>query len=119
MVSPSPLHRHQSSLESIINFFTELPSKTEQRSVAKDRFNHIVNYFNTDNPSNRSPYNRSQLIRFTYQYALSKQSQDNLLQAFFRAIALSVDNKNFDINELRSKFFTFADYFLDNFFLPC
>ena len=62
-----------SSLEGIIDFSTEPPLGTERRSVAKDRFNRIVDYFNTD-PSNRSPYHRSQLIRFTYQYALSEQS---------------------------------------------
>ncbi len=66
MVSPSPLHRHQLSLEGIIDFSTEPPLGTDQRSVAKDRFNRIIDYFNTDDPSDRSPYNRSQLIRFTY-----------------------------------------------------
>ncbi|KAI0439343.1 hypothetical protein F4803DRAFT_47360 [Xylaria telfairii] len=121
MVPPSPLHRHQSSLEGVIDFSTKPPLGTAQRSVARDRFNRIIDYFNTDNPSDRSPYNRSQLIRFTYQYALSEQSQDILLRTFFRAMTLSVDNDNEDINfdELRSKFFSFADYLLDNFFLPC
>ncbi|GAP87961.1 hypothetical protein SAMD00023353_1600370 [Rosellinia necatrix] len=121
MVPPSPLHRHQSSLEGIIDFSTEPepPLGTDQRSVAKDRFNRIIDYFNTDDLSDRSPYNRSQLIRFTYQYALSEQSQDNLLRAFFRAITLSVnDDEDINFDELRSKFFSFADYLLDNFFLP-
>ncbi|KAI3339695.1 hypothetical protein F4824DRAFT_35029 [Ustulina deusta] len=119
MVPPSPLHRYQLSLEGVIDFSTEPPLGTDQRSVAKDRFNRIIDYFNTDDPSDRSPYNRSQLIRFTYQYALSEQSQDNLLRAFFRAMTLSVDdNDNSDFEELRSKFFGFADYLLDNFFLP-
>ncbi|KAI0523904.1 hypothetical protein F5B22DRAFT_422349 [Xylaria bambusicola] len=120
MVPPSPLHRHQSSLEGIIDFSTEPPLRTEQRSVAKDRFNCIVDYFNTDDdPSNRSPYHRSQLIRFTYQYALSEQSQDNLLRAFFQAMTLSLDDDDdFDFDELRPKFFGFADSLLDNFFLP-
>ncbi|TGJ83076.1 hypothetical protein E0Z10_g5688 [Xylaria hypoxylon] len=119
MVPPSLLHRHQSSLEGIIDFSTEPPLGTKQRSVAKDRFNRIVDYFNTDDPSNRSPYGRSQLIRFTYQYALSEQSQDNLLRAFFQAMTLSLDDDDdFDFDELRPKFFSFADYLLDNFFLP-
>ncbi|KAI0423039.1 hypothetical protein F5X98DRAFT_360154 [Xylaria grammica] len=69
--------------------------------------------------SNYSPYNRSQLIRFTYQYAPSEQSQDNLLRAFFQAITLSLDDDDdFDFDELRPKFFGFADYLLDNFLLP-
>ncbi|KAJ8132211.1 hypothetical protein O1611_g1407 [Lasiodiplodia mahajangana] len=59
MVPPSSRHRHQSSLEGIIDFSTEPPLGTEQHSVAKDRFNRIVDYFDTDDPSNRSPYHRS------------------------------------------------------------
>ncbi|RYC54053.1 hypothetical protein CHU98_g12155 [Xylaria longipes] len=121
MVSPSPLHRHQSSLEGVIDFSTEPPLGIDQRSVAKDRFHRIINYFNTDDPSNHGPYNRSQLISCTYQYALSEQSQDNLLRAFFRAMTLSLendDNEDTNFDELRSKFFGFADYLLDNFFLP-
>ncbi|KAI0868862.1 hypothetical protein GGS24DRAFT_191025 [Hypoxylon argillaceum] len=124
MVPPSPLHRHQSFLEGVIDFSTEPPLEIDQRSVAKDRFNRIIDYFDNNDPNNHSPYNRSQLIRCTYQYALSETSQDNLLRAFFRAMTLSVDNDdgdNDDINfdELRPHFFGFADYLLDNFFLPC
>ncbi len=29
------------------------------------------------------------------------------------------DDEDIDFDELRSKFFGFADYLLDNFFLPC
>ncbi|KAI0388329.1 hypothetical protein F5Y17DRAFT_453269 [Xylariaceae sp. FL0594] len=119
MVPPSPLHRHQSSLEGVIDFSAQPPLGTDQRSVAQDRFNRIINYFNTDDPSNRGPYNRSQLIRSTYEYALSEQSQDNLLRAFFQAMTLSLDDDgDIDFDELRPKFFGFADYLLDSFFLP-
>ncbi|KAH8157514.1 hypothetical protein CIB48_g10728 [Xylaria polymorpha] len=107
------------SLEGIIDFSTEPPLGTEQRSVAKDTFNRIVDYFNTDNPSDCNPYNRSQLIRLTYQYVLSVQSQDKLLRAFFQAITLSLDDESdFNFDELRPKFFGFADYLLDSFYLP-
>ncbi|KAI1109599.1 hypothetical protein F5Y14DRAFT_458049 [Nemania sp. NC0429] len=117
MVPPSPLRSHQASLERVMDFSTEPPLGIDQRSVAKDIFNCIIDYFNTDDPSNRNPYNRSQLIRCTYQYALSKRSRDDLLRAFFRAMTLSVDNyDDFNFDELRSKFFGFADYLLDNLF---
>lgn len=116
----SPLHRHQSSLEGIINFSVEPPLRTDQRAVATAKFNRIIEYFDTTGPRNSSPYNRSRLIRFTHQYALSEQSRDNLLRAFFAAISLSIDhNEDLVFNdELQSKFFGFADYLLDNFFLP-
>ncbi|KAI0395147.1 hypothetical protein F5Y17DRAFT_424636 [Xylariaceae sp. FL0594] len=119
MAPLSPLHRSQSSLKGIANFSTMPPLRTDQRSVAKDRFDRITNFFNTDDPSDRSPYNRSQLIRSTYEYALSEQFQDNLLRAFFQAMTLSLDDDG-DINfdELRPKFVGFADYLLDSFFLP-
>ncbi|KAF2969713.1 hypothetical protein GQX73_g3832 [Xylaria multiplex] len=120
MVPPSPLHRHQSSLEGVIDFSMEPPLGIDQRSVAKDKFNRIINHYDTNDPSNCSSYNRSKLIRCTYQYALSEQSRDNLLRAFFQAMTLSVDNDEEDINfdELRPNFFGFAEYLLDYFFFP-
>ncbi|KAI1771099.1 hypothetical protein F4818DRAFT_221704 [Hypoxylon cercidicola] len=115
--------RHQSSLRDVINFCTEPPLNTAQRTVAKRRFYHIVEYFETNIHINseRSSYNRPQLVRFTYEYALSEESRDNLLRAFFRAVALSIDddNQTIDFEELRSIFFGFADHLLDSFFLPC
>jgi hypothetical protein len=122
MVPPSPLHRHQSSLEGIIDFSMEPTLGADQRAAARHKFHRIIDYFNTDtgNPSDRGLYNRPQLIRFTYQYALSEQSRDNLLRAFFQAMTLSVNgDDDFDFEALRSNFFGFADYLLDNFFLPC
>lgn len=120
MVSASPLHHQQSLLEGIIDFTAEPPLRTDQRSVATAKFNRIIDYYDIPGVRNSCPYNRSRLIRFTHQYALSEQSQDNLLRVFFGAINLSVDN-NEDIvfdDELQSKFFGFADYLLDSFFLP-
>ncbi|KAI1382543.1 uncharacterized protein F4822DRAFT_150778 [Hypoxylon trugodes] len=117
----SPLHRHQSSLEGVINFSAEPPLEAAQRIVAKRRFYRIIEHFETSsNNSDGSPYKRPQLVRFTYEYALSEESRDNLLRAFFRAMALSMgdDNQSIDFEELRLVFFDFADYLLDNFFLP-
>ncbi|KAI2611894.1 hypothetical protein GGR54DRAFT_344555 [Hypoxylon sp. NC1633] len=116
-----PLHRHQSSLEGVINFSAEPPLETAQRIVAKRRFYRIIEHFETSSDnSDGSPYKRSQLVRFTYEYALSEESRDNLLRAFFRAMALSMDddNQNIDFKELRPVFSGFADHLLDNFFLP-
>ncbi|KAK0628492.1 hypothetical protein B0T17DRAFT_652329 [Bombardia bombarda] len=119
MPPPLPFHRHQSSLEGVIDFFTEPPLGTDQRTNAKRKFYHIVEYFEAANSSNSNHYSRPRLVHFTYDYALSEESRDNFLRAFFRAMALSIDGEeDIDFQDLRSPFFGFADYLLDNFFLP-
>ncbi|OTB04374.1 hypothetical protein M426DRAFT_157598 [Hypoxylon sp. CI-4A] len=93
----------------------------DQRTVAKRRFYRIIEYFETSkNNNDDGAYKRPQLVRFTYEYALSEESRDNLLRAFFRAMALSMDDdtQSIDFEELRLRFFGFADHLLDNFFLP-
>ncbi|KAI1660597.1 hypothetical protein F4813DRAFT_298679, partial [Daldinia decipiens] len=64
------------------------------------------------------------LVRLTYEYALTDESKDNFLRTFFRSMGLSMDgedigfgDKDFE-EELRSSLLRFADYLLDNFFLP-
>lgn len=116
-----PLHRHQSSLEGVIDFSSEPTLGTDQRTNAKRRFYHIVEYFEAANSSSSNDdYSRPRLVHFTYDYALSEESRDNFLRAFFRAMALSIDGEeDIDVEDLRSPFFGFADYLLDNFFLPC
>jgi hypothetical protein len=91
----------------------------------------MVNHFEGREKNNRSsgsgsnPYNRPVLVRLTYEYALSDESQDCLLRAFFRSLALSITGENVDFGdkgleeELCSSLCGFADYLLDNFFLPC
>ena len=139
----SPHHRHQSSLETVIDFTTEPPLSPHARQQAARKFHRIVDHF--DNAVNLgaaagvgvgSGYRRARLVRLTYDYALSPVSQDNFLRAFFRALELSMDNGEDDGNDnendnendngidtalddqLQSKVFGFADYLFDNFFLP-
>jgi hypothetical protein len=126
----SPHHRHQSSLEGVINFSNKSPLGVDERAQAKRRFYHIVNHFEaTDDGSSGSSgtstrYNRPLLIRLTYEYARSEVSQDGFLQAFFQTMALSMD-QDVDLSdekleeEVRSTLVGFADYLMDNFFLPC
>lgn len=116
----APHHRHQSSLEGIIDFSTKPSLETDQRIKAKNRFYSIVEHFDTESNSNRTPYNRSRLIRYTYEYALSDASKDNFLLAFFRAMGLSInEDGDSSLKQIESAFFDFADYLLDSFFLPC
>jgi HNH endonuclease len=139
--SPRILPRRRSSLEGFIDFSIQpLFSSAEERARAKDEFDRIVNHFggatcipliinpttnNTNNTnSDNDEYNRPLLIRLTYEYACSEESQDMFLQAFFKSMALSMNGDSPDLHdieveeELRSVLFGFADYLLDKFFLP-
>ncbi|KAI0809665.1 hypothetical protein GGR55DRAFT_159929 [Xylaria sp. FL0064] len=126
MSAPSRLHRHQSSLEGIIDFSAEEPLGIHQRNDAKRRFYRIVEHFEASGAIDRAPpkYEPPRLVRYTYEYALSEESRDNFLRAFFRAMTLSLTGQNGDDNDLddleniHSLFFGFASYLLDYFFLP-
>lgn len=96
--------------------------RPEQRDEAKRTFYHIVNHFTNINHDSEK-YSRPLLIRYTYEYALSEESRDIFLQAFFNSIALSIDDdvdlsNKLLVEELASTFSNFSDYLLDNFFLP-
>ncbi|KAI1111678.1 hypothetical protein F5Y14DRAFT_424437 [Nemania sp. NC0429] len=131
MASSSPPHRHQSSLEGVIDFSAESPLEIHQRNSARRRFYRIVEHFGagdaTDIDNVPLQYEPPRLVRYTYEYALSDESRDNFLSAFFRAMALPLtgqsianhDNNDLDdLDNLRPLFFSFASYLLDNFFLP-
>lgn len=99
----------------------------KERSHASRRFYQIINHLDaTEDASTYSTsYNRPRLIRLTYEYALSEQSRNLLLQAFFRALRLDPDDaaevtfEDGDHQQMRSDVANFADHLLDNFFLPC
>lgn len=83
MSAPSPLHRHHSSLEGVIDFSAEAPLGPNQCSNAKRRFYRIVEHFGAGGAiDNRVPpplYEPPRLVRCTYEYALSDESRDNFL----------------------------------------
>ncbi|KAK3690482.1 hypothetical protein B0T22DRAFT_515937 [Podospora appendiculata] len=125
----SPLHRHQSSLEGIISFPSETPLSAYQLAAAKRQFYHIVQHFASQCPvdkgrSRGAQYSRPLLVRFTYEYSRSQESQDVFLRGFFRSMKLLLDEPDVDLSDeqvegdLRAALFEFADYLLDNFFLP-
>ncbi|KAK5631465.1 hypothetical protein RRF57_007179 [Xylaria bambusicola] len=109
-------------LEGVIDFSAEAPLGIGQRNDAKRRFYRIVEHFRGDVAVDSSQYKPSLLVRYTYEYALSDESRDNFLRAFFRALALSLtgqdnDKDLDDLENLRSRFFGFASHLLDIFFL--
>ncbi|KAG8407060.1 hypothetical protein J3458_020555 [Metarhizium acridum] len=119
-------HRHQSSLEGIIDFSSSPPREDHDRTLAIEKFYHIIEHYE-NNPSTFSSgqYSRPKLLRLTYEYATSEKSKNNVLEAFFQAVGLSINQLN-DIdflneeteNGLLEKLIGFADYLFDNFFLP-
>ncbi|KAL2145279.1 hypothetical protein VTI28DRAFT_7647 [Corynascus sepedonium] len=129
--SPSSPHLgHQYSLESITAFQSESPLTPCARDQARRRLYHIVDHFeaaadgnsggdNGGNIGRDSPrYNRSLLIRLTYDYVRSSLSQDNFLRAFFGSLELSMDGMEALDERIGAKFFGFADYLFNNLFLP-
>ncbi|KAI1332186.1 hypothetical protein F5Y16DRAFT_358776 [Xylariaceae sp. FL0255] len=133
-----PLHRHQSSLEGLIDFSPAEGLSATQRAGAKRRFYRIINHFlpaseienDDDDSSNNNgarslTYSKPRLISLTYKYALSDGARDNFLRAFFQSIHLpvvrdgtaDVDGDG-DPDTFRSYVFDFADYLMDHFFLP-
>lgn len=119
----SPLHRHQSSLHSAFNLSAEPALGADQRFRAEERFKYILERFN-DRDSSNGKYKRTILLRLMYEHALSEESRDIFLRAFFQSMNLSLDeDQHVDFEhaeeELYSVLVGFADYLLDNFFLPC
>ena len=117
--------RHQDSLERFLNFSSSPPLTEEVRDQAETRFRTIVDHFRGHDHSN-DEYDRTALVRYTYEYALTEKAKDNLLQAFFVSLAIPLsDTVDVDLNDKETEdevwlnLVGFADYLLNNFFLPC
>ncbi|KAI8647990.1 HNHc domain-containing protein [Fusarium keratoplasticum] len=122
-----PLHRHQSSLEGIIDFSAQPPLTPAQRLSAGRRFNQLVNHFDVPDDSSSKGYDRVKLVRLTYDYARSEESKGNFLRAFFEFAELPINgDEDIDLDlgdadrqaRLRDFLFNFAEYLFQNFFLP-
>ncbi|KAK6950438.1 hypothetical protein Daesc_008766 [Daldinia eschscholtzii] len=95
------------------------PLGSDERIEGRRKFYYVLDYLEAQDDSSKNQYSRPQLIRLTYEYALSEESRDNYLRAFFNALSLPIDSKeNINVEEYRPKVFDFADYLLDDFFLP-
>ena len=119
-------HRHQDSLEGFLDFSSNRELSPEVRSQAETRFHAIVEHFRNKQSRSTDDYDRVALVHHTYEYARTEKSKQNLLQAFFKSMALPLtDTEDFDLSseeserELSFKLTGFADYLLENFFLPC
>ncbi|KAH6635818.1 hypothetical protein F5144DRAFT_591152 [Chaetomium tenue] len=90
----APSHRHQSSLEGLIDFSDEpLFANDQDRAQAIGRFRRIVDHFEAvEQPPSRygDGYNRPALVRLTFEYARSQESKDRFLGPFFRSLAIGM-----------------------------
>jgi hypothetical protein len=132
----SPHHRHQSSLEGVLDFSSPQPLEPDQRNRATDIFNQIVAQYESSQTNDKG-YKRITLLRVTHDSVISR---DNFLSCFFLFVEkelrqgedvseLSLSQAlsryvNLDSwsrqqrKELETSLATFSDYLVDNFFLP-
>jgi hypothetical protein len=118
-------HRHQSSLEGLIDFYAKQPpfADAAERAQATARFHRIVGHLEAiDCPGPGRPYNRPALVRLTFEYARSPESQDKFLAFFFRSVAVGMLYGDLDdptYTGLRNLVFKVTQFLIINFFLPC
>ncbi|CVL09111.1 uncharacterized protein FMAN_14250 [Fusarium mangiferae] len=123
MGSSAPHHRHQSSLEGFIDFSTGASPSFNPDELDKGAgvLRLVIEHF--EPLSTEKPYNRPRLVRLTYEHARSDQSKSNFLHAFLRAVDITIDGV-IDLDdemveeEIRLALNAFADFLVDNFFLP-
>ncbi len=65
----SPHHRHQASLEGVIDFSSNQPLDPDERNEATRIFHQIINY--CEPSQSNEPYKRITLVRATYEFTRS------------------------------------------------
>jgi len=114
-------HRHQSSLEGRLEFSAVIPvfANQQQRAQAVGRFLRIVKYIEgTENPPAQygDGYNRPAVVRLTFEYARSFESQDKFLKAFFQCLDLDMLDDGIKLDDdtkvaaFSEPLFSFADH---------
>src|SRR5258707_762889 len=131
-----PHHRHQSSLEGVIDFSSPQPLEPDQRNKATDIFNQIVAQYEPHQTEDKG-YLQITLLRVAHESVISR---DNFLSCFFLFIAnelrLGYDVLELSLSqalscfvdldswgreqrsELETSLAVFSGYLIDNFFLP-
>jgi hypothetical protein len=130
-----PHHRHQSSLEGVLDFSPPQPLEPDQRNRATDIFNQIVAQYEPSQTDGKG-FKRITLLRVTHDSAISKDnflicfflfveqelrqredvSELNLSQALSRYINLDSWSRQ-QRKELEISLTAFSDYLVDSFFL--
>ncbi|KAI8648884.1 HNHc domain-containing protein [Fusarium sp. Ph1] len=118
------LHRHQSSLEGVIDYSLRPSLSSARRTSANRRFYQLINHFDGDKGSN-DKYDELKLVRYTYEFSISQESRDHFLCALFASTGIPIlADDDIDLSdptreaELRKSLVDFAKYLFENFFLP-
>lgn len=118
----APRHRHQPSLEGILDLINppQIPLESGLRDRAITTCLRICTYF-VDNEGPVECYSCSKLVLGTYQHIPSNVPRDPFLRIFFAAVNLEmdVDDNTYVLKEIRPLFFAFAEFLFDYLFLPC
>jgi hypothetical protein len=132
----SPHHRHQSSLEAILDFSLPQPLETDQRNKATDIFDRIVARYEPSQADGKG-YKRITLLRVAHDSVISRdsflryfflfvenelrqeedESELRLSQALSRYIDLDSWSRQ-QRKDLETSLTSFSDFLVDNFFLP-
>jgi hypothetical protein len=133
-------HRHQVSLESVIDFSNTAASlSTTERSQATLTFNRIINYSSSHEllkvPGDAGRgYRRAKLIKLVYDHAISDVGRDNILRYFLTCLVTDLikleefprvlsdlidfdDWNKFKKGSLVERVRNFADYLVNDFFI--
>jgi len=116
--------QHQLALQGLINFCVPQPlfADAAERARAIARFHRIVGHLESmDCPGPGRPYNRPALVRLTFEYARSPESQDKFLAFFFQSVTVDMFDGDLDdttCSDLRNPVFEVAKFLMTNFFLP-
>ncbi|KAH6952309.1 hypothetical protein EDB80DRAFT_268540 [Ilyonectria destructans] len=116
----TPHRRHRTSLEGVIDP-SACGGSPHERDRAQAVFYSIVNHF--ERVTVEKPYNRPRLVRLIYEHARSEDSRWLVLQEFFTSVNILMDASiDFDdatvVKEVGSNMNSFADFLVNNFFLP-
>ena len=107
----APHHRHQASLEGILDTdFSRPPLEPGVRARAGATFNVMCDRFDTG-PVSSGEWSRPTLLRLTHSSAVSDQSRVSL------PMDVDVDDASTSSTEARSQFFSFAEQLYYKFFL--
>ncbi|KAF5132772.1 hypothetical protein E5D57_003392 [Metarhizium anisopliae] len=98
----------------------------DDRGVAEQRFYRIAIHYENNQPTlPGGQYNHPKLLGLMHEFAIPEKSKDHFLQAVFNAIGSSIQEQDdVDLSDnktehrIREKVVEFADYLIDNFFLP-
>jgi hypothetical protein len=129
----SPLHRHQSSLEKIIDFSTQPP--LSNRAKVKTTLSQLLAY--CSRTAEPRKYNWVSLLELVQEYSISELGLDNFLRYIFTSILGDEPEQRIDLVDISTKFDNFddwdeihkdriskclqeiADNLVNCFFLPC